>query len=270
MTSIIDLNHALGKTFPIKTYYPSSWRELRANTDLEQIEGVEIFGFGKGNNPSIPTVYEKSRNLYLTLSATQPEKDLADPCNRRYTPDEMGKLVEEWLVIKLKEPIPAFKGAVILNCKKELAEHFSTDFDELAEALTIAGFKIQKFSSKRLAIISDVRSIDILIGTWTKILIEKQIKKLEELFASTPRNPKIVAEIEDLSEAAFTVAHNRDNRAQIYLLDTIAIKHSGDSDSAERIDQIYRLLVSQEFPTWTRDEFDRVIAELKEVFGATN
>ena len=267
MVTTVDLNNALGGTFPNKPSFLSSWRELKLKNNRQPIDGLEIIGFAGNPNradnvsvcePCLPVGYYKPLDCYFKLSTRQSVEENLDPssANKR---DEVEALFGDGLITYLNNHVPGFEKALVLYCKKPLLDYLSVTPNDLNNL----GFEVQELNENTLVLIGNKDAVIELSNTWSNALIIDAVKNMEAFFTSGKSNQQNLNKAREILGMAFHCSSSKVLRAQAYLLDSLALKCIKDTKT---INRVYDLLVKSEMPEWNKDDFLAAIDDLEKAF----
>ena len=271
MLSSVDLSKTLAGTKFRQRNFLSDWRALTPPPAKTTIDGIKIVGFNgspvRDDNPFAGIfqpigLWDRSGFYHVLRPSGQSLQATIQPGE---TIDQIREFQSECQLTLLDEEqtSQAFYGAAVFSFNKSLINELGITEDELQD-LSTKGLQLLKLDKDTWIAIGHYTSIADLTDAWGNILIHKVIDKLKDYFKGSKSDTSKADEAMLTVGYAFSCSRSAELRAYCYLLDVLAIKHSDpNSDKDERINKIFELLVQNEFPHWTRKQFDAGIDELE-------
>lgn len=212
---------------------------------------LEIVGFD-GTTRAVcgrylPLVRHKPSDQFFKLSSRN-ETHQSRPV---YTRDEVEHFNAQGRITSIPSPVPAFHGAMVIYTSRELfnsVERHKSSLDW------------QEIESQGWVACTTEDKAERYLNSVAWVIMAKATEELLVFFAT--QADEYQERAERLMKMARTAACEKTLKARVYVRYGLTLKFS---KTPERLDNVYQLRISREFPNWTWETFQMRIMRLTEM-----
>ncbi|HEX8493072.1 MAG TPA: hypothetical protein VF658_09545 [Pyrinomonadaceae bacterium] len=216
---------------------------------------LEIVGFdGKTRavcGRFLPLVRHKETDQFFKLSLRDPNAKSRAVFSR----DEIEIFATEDRLTFLSEPVPAFEDALVVYLKSAILDASELPLPE--------PYIWQELSDDTWATCIPKVEAEQLLNDFGQTLMNKATDLLSDFFVR--RDQDFRAAAKRMTDMAICATTDQELRSRIYLRYGLSVMFS---NTPERLDNVYQLIIRREFPTWTWETFQMRLLRFKDMVYA--